>query len=268
MLHSRVPVCGRLIPALAGTTPSSPGSPASPGAHPRAGGDDNNIVPAPGSSLGSSPRWRGRPKLSPSTGRRGRLIPALAGTTGRLGTGACAGWAHPRAGGDDRPVTKPFALKTGSSPRWRGRRRPRQGRDLRPGLIPALAGTTLGRTHPGAPVAAHPRAGGDDWEPATDANGCSGSSPRWRGRLQGDRAKLALEGLIPALAGTTRSPCQKSAELRAHPRAGGDDAGCAAAPSDSVGSSPRWRGRHGKSGQQTLPGWLIPALAGTTTLHK
>ena len=153
----------RLIPALAGTTDTAPARSNLRRAHPRAGGDDNNIVPAPGSSLGSSPRWRGRPQEAAALAGRAGLIPALAGTTGGRSSRKPNVWAHPRAGGDDvgdvtgahqlagssprwrgrRPSPRRFAARvTGSSPRWRGRLFVRAKNPCRSGLIPALAGTT------------------------------------------------------------------------------------------------------------------------------
>ena len=70
-----------LIPALAGKTSRSRAGMSRPWAHPRAGGENSNIVCRAWTSLGSSPRWRGkrRRRVPRSTG--GRLIPALAGKT-------------------------------------------------------------------------------------------------------------------------------------------------------------------------------------------
>ena len=50
----------------------------------------------------------------------------------------------------------------GSSPRWRGRRRPNFADAMRVGLIPALAGTTDSFHSSSVIVRAHPRVGGDD----------------------------------------------------------------------------------------------------------
>ncbi len=48
----------------------------SAGAHPRVGGEHNNIVPAPGSSLGSSPRRRGAQGIEYGAATNDGLIPA------------------------------------------------------------------------------------------------------------------------------------------------------------------------------------------------
>ena len=110
-----------LIPALAGTTQRPPPRGKVSRAHPRAGGDDLAPIAAFKSHCGSSPRWRGRPKWALSAEVGGRLIPALAGTTALSVSTRAGTTAHPRAGGDDFSMPPINGLKTGSSPRWRGR---------------------------------------------------------------------------------------------------------------------------------------------------
>ena len=194
---------GGLIPALAGTTPPPTSCGSSSAAHPRAGGDDHRAQSERQSSGGSSPRWRGRHAGDLAAPQASRLIPALAGTTGRLGSGASPRRAHPRAGGDDcrRRTTRPRVS----------------------GLIPALAGTTFLGGRDATPLRAHPRAGGDDSCSIVRSSAGTGSSPRWRGRhpLRGDRDRG--RGLIPALAGTTSRRGSGRRWRSAHPRAGGDD---------------------------------------------
>ncbi len=157
-------------------------------AHPRAGGDDIFARSSRGGRGGSSPRWRGRHPPTSGSGRsckRG-LIPALAGTT-------------PRSACPDR-------RRWGSSPRWRGRPPAIVGPgNTVTGLIPALAGTTIGTRR------------------STDAR--------------------TARGLIPALAGTTADGSGGPHGVRAHPRAGGDDPAKRSQLSIALGSSPRWRGR-------------------------
>ncbi len=236
----------RLIPALAGTTPSSPGSACL--------------------ARGSSPRWRGRPTRSSDQARKSGLIPALAGTTSATSRTRPSGRAHPRAGGDDPRLTQRLRRESGgdgSSPRWRGRpdRWPTACRG-RFGLIPALAGTTRDRLAAPSEGRAHPRAGGDDV------------------------ARRSINGNIPALAGTTEAWGWVSVSGGAHPRAGGDDGLIDGDRFINEGSSPRWRGRRTEitvpdsgAARGSSPRWrgrlgachrrervfgLIPALAGTT----
>ena len=91
----------RLIPARAGKTALSPGSPQRPAAHPRAGGE--NFTFGIGSQViaGSSPRGRGKPWAACTVSADGRLIPARAGKTILLTERKVSAWAHPRAGGEN-----------------------------------------------------------------------------------------------------------------------------------------------------------------------
>ena len=90
-----------LIPARAGKTlPSQhPGRAAT--AHPRAGGENRDVMIIPSRRWGSSPRGRGKPLPSRAVSALGWLIPARAGKTARLMFSALGVWAHPRAGGEN-----------------------------------------------------------------------------------------------------------------------------------------------------------------------
>ena len=90
----------RLIPARAGTTRTATWAPRSTSAHPRAGGDHPHCGAHPVLEPGSSPRGRGPRHPEVRDVALGRLIPARAGTTGRLQGLRCRWRAHPRAGGD------------------------------------------------------------------------------------------------------------------------------------------------------------------------
>ena len=216
--------------------------------------------------LGSSPRWRGRPRISGVRLGPAGLIPALAGTTRRQAPGLPGSGAHPRAGGDDPCHRRRSDPSAGSSPRWRGRPLATHADTREEGLIPALAGTTLRASRPVGPSRAHPRAGGDDQWIHVDAYAVVGSSPRWRGRPGLLPLKRLVVGLIPALAGTTLMPAASRPSPRAHPRAGGDDSGAPWTGQASRGSSPRWRGRLRRRSAAHHAAGLIPALAGTTWL--
>ena len=54
------------------------------------------------------------------------------------------------------------------------------------------------------------------------------------------------------------------AEIRAHPRAGGENKRSCRAVDIDIGSSPRWRGKHNRIPQHPAHVRLIPALAGKT----
>ena len=131
-------------------------------------------------------------------------------------------------------------------------------------LIPARAGKThqeaVGRRGSGA----HPRAGGENPPRASAKVTTSGSSPRGRGKLGGDKLVGVLPRLIPARAGKTRSRAKPSSEYRAHPRAGGENPLTLRIDSTRAGSSPRGRGKPALGGLTGLSTGLIPARAGKT----
>ena len=174
--------------------------------HPRAGGE-NKLLPAFFADVrGSSPRWRG--KLRRSRRRRGvfGLIPALAGKTQAYSGTSNDDPAHPRAGGENKIASSYSTRASGSSPRWRGKRREGLSPDRIVRLIPALAGKTRLWAFRPKRREAHPRAGGENSRAVASASRAPGSSPRWRGKPWIVVKGTVREGLIPALAGKTRKP--------------------------------------------------------------
>ena len=88
-----------IIPARAGFTPSTPGSPPITRDHPRSRGVYARVHSGGGELAGSSPLARGLPPRPGRWSRRPRIIPARAGFT-RPGPAAAAGsWDHPRSRG-------------------------------------------------------------------------------------------------------------------------------------------------------------------------
>ena len=123
--HQQVALGGRrrrLIPARAGKTQASARSFRQRRAHPRAGGENEQIAAAQNAGDGSSPRGRGKRNTDSGLSLCLRLIPARAGKT-TLDDLAARG-VH------------------GSSPRGRGKLSPRQRSPRRSRLIPARAGKT------------------------------------------------------------------------------------------------------------------------------
>ena len=151
------------------------------------------------------------------------LIPACAGKTPRLWHLGALRRAHPRVCGENHAAAILAALRSGSSPRVRGKRGalPRLVRVL--GLIPACAGKTLTAYLDGGTYTAHPRVCGENLEQSVGAVNTVGSSPRVRGKLNTRRAVELEERLIPACAGKTFSfVCCEIVE-RAHPRVCGEN---------------------------------------------
>ena len=91
-----------------------------------------------------------------------------------------------------------------------------------------------------------------------------GSSPRVRGKRIGVGDAGAAVGLIPARAGKTTSPPPSIRAKPAHPRACGENWSMRARRGSFQGSSPRVRGKLGRSMALTRMGGLIPARAGKT----
>ena len=169
----------RLIPARAGKTPRGRPAGGRRRAHPRACGE-NRAGGAPGSAMsGSSPRVRGKRVSGCGCAFVVRLIPARAGKTRRRRRGGRAGWAHPRACGENSWADKVPGDLLGSSPRVRGKR---AFSSCQSRLIPARAGKTSGLSRGRSGRWAHPRACGENSWPSCPLTTTRGSSPRVRGK--------------------------------------------------------------------------------------
>ena len=173
----------RLIPARAGKTGVRCFRSFRSSAHPRAGGENRLHIVRPLSSVGSSPRGRGKRVGGETDCSALGLIPARAGKTASNRLSQISAGAHPRAGGEN-PTGPP---RPASKPR----------------LIPARAGKTMGF--------------------GTPRSRSAGSSPRGRGKQGEGSACCPELRLIPARAGKTRSTPAPGTGTRAHPRAGGEN---------------------------------------------
>ena len=115
-----------------------------------------------------------------------RIIPAYAGSTSM------------------RPRLK--RARGGSSPHTRGARLAGERCHPGVGIIPAYAGSTLIDSVLYFPVGDHPRIRGEHGPPTPVNSASSGSSPHTRGARQSRRVGGDDVGIIPAYAGSTRSP--------------------------------------------------------------
>ena len=122
----------------------------------------------------------------------------------------------------------------------------------------------MGDRRGASPEPAHPRVGGENLVDAAAGSSDAGSSPRGRGKLFHAFDEVPSARLVPAWAGKT-FPCFRRVPIRsAHPRVGGENLLKAPPRPDSIGSSPRGRG---KPYYMTFYGTgirLIPAWAGKT----
>ena len=215
-------VCLRIIPADAGSTDYVGFKPYTPKDHPRGCGEHHNWHTRTADEEGSSPRMRGAPFPFFSLRLKPWIIPADAGSTSALPYPDMEVEDHPRGCGehDDRFVR--IMEQVGSSPRMRG--------------------APFGLDQLSEQERDHPRGCGEHDVGAYPLVTGMGSSPRMRGALDVLVDEVALEGIIPADAGSTFicQPCHVFTPD--HPRGCGEHGSDGAANAGKGGSSPRMRG--------------------------
>ena len=213
------------------------------------------------------------------------IIPACAGSTGLAGDTRRSHRDHPRMRGEHLRPNPTSATDPGSSPHARGARVAdlqgellggiipacagstrwkRHWAWLPPRIIPACAGSTPFRTRFPPPARDHPRMRGEHLGNACDLINPWGSSPHARGARQPVGARDALNGIIPACAGSTDSPRSRACLGRDHPRMRGEHNHGRATPLRTRGSSPHARGAPHRDAQRVPRRGIIPACAGST----
>ena len=193
---------------------------------------------------GSSPRMRGAPTVMPLGLFYNGIIPAYAGSTNELSSHARSYMAHPRVCGEHGYLVLMMKPSLGSSPRMRGARLHQGNERVRPGIIPAYAGSTA-----------------SDW---ALESAVSGSSPRMRGALGRMERDTARHGIIPAYAGSTMETEIARYPVRDHPRVCGEHFASLMYLYVSSGSSPRMRGAPDRLRRRGHRVGIIPAYAGST----
>ena len=134
-----------IIPADAGSTSGARSCTGSTRDHPRGCGEHSLLWPTGDWANGSSPRMRGaRAVYHKAFGRPG-IIPADAGSTYIVQEFAEQNGDHPRGCGEHESFQSPVEPTAGSSPRMRGALGAELVDDPPAGIIPANAGSTLGR---------------------------------------------------------------------------------------------------------------------------
>ena len=232
--------------------------------HPRSRGEYLALTVTYIHAEGSSPLSRGIPGSYGYAQFEGGIIPALAGNTSSSGPTRASGQDHPRSRGEYRRGEKVEPSETGSSPLSRGIHPPARTAQTRHRIIPALAGNTSRphriQFHPKD----HPRSRGEYYSQWKFLNPKRGSSPLSRGILWADELVPKYRGIIPALAGNTRSWRPRVRTRRDHPRSRGEYDVSGVAREIREGSSPLSRGiRSCPHTVQETEG-IIPALAGNT----
>ena len=193
---------------------------------------------------GSSPHTRGALSRTRQGHRRGRIIPAYAGSTPTASGTTLGGTDHPRIRGEHPPSGLWCPGRRGSSPHTRGAHHRQHWDGYRMGIIPAYAGSTSSKSAPTFQRRDHPRIRGEHAPSARRSSSRDGSSPHTRGARIEESFVSGEFRIIPAYAGSTDGRRVAGPLARDHPRI---------------------RGEHGLDEfAQVLGQWIIPAYAGST----
>ena len=236
------PLKGRIIPALAGNTPSISNWMCGPADHPRSRGEyydkGRDLLSLPG----SSPLSRGI-QLPPELPERPtRIIPALAGNTMNWATLKLAWRDHPRSRGEYSARDRRVRRALGSSPLSRGILGGLSQMASGNRIIPALAGNTSLLVVGCILCRDHPRSRGEYHKKWPFFPRPYGSSPLSRGIPNHPPSAARTCRIIPALAGNTATRHATHAPERDHPRSRGEYDYLASNKNQLAGSSPLSRG--------------------------
>ena len=191
----------RIIPAGAGKSPPSRSRRSGCRDHPRGCGEKSSIFRSSYSTLGSSPRVRGKARLAEAGVPEDGIIPAGAGKRYTYRKVSKNGPDHPRGCGEKRRARVAVCGCGGSSPRVRGKENTQMDGGVEDGIIPAGAGKSRRRHRRPTRHRDHPRGCGEKAAGFGDGGGGGGSSPRVRGKASNPPLTWHAIGIIPAGAG-------------------------------------------------------------------
>ena len=213
-----------IIPACAGSTAPTSCHLRRGRDHPRMCGE--HIVQSVTSicAPGSSPHVRGAPTTQGIVGDTYGIIPACAGSTGRIYAGLQQAGDHPRMCGEHNPSDDSHVDASGSSPHVRGAPPVFRPPVSTLGIIPACAGSTAGLAERIVCCRDHPRMCGEHKEPEAQAFVKRGSSPHVRGAPSANAWTSSPRGIIPACAGSTQTRQTRHPKQWDHPRMCGEHA--------------------------------------------
>ena len=192
-----------IIPACAGSTDSQVGLLVLRGDHPRMCGEHTYSNIEQSWIEGSSPHVRGAPVDHYSAEGGCGIIPACAGSTGRVESARTGSRDHPRMCGEHSATIADASAVAGSSPHVRGALWWFLGLVCQNGIIPACAGSTNASNRTTASSRDHPRMCGEHSMLMVELLDAQGSSPHVRGALRSQGRDAAGPGIIPACAGST-----------------------------------------------------------------
>ena len=150
-----------IIPACAGSTRSLSMTATTGRDHPRMCGEHRCNVLQNFLAGGSSPHVRGAPCAAELVDCSSGIIPACAGSTGRVLLGHDLNGDHPRMCGEHSGIQSNQSRATGSSPHVRGALLPTAYRGRADGIIPACAGSTSSNEEECFADGDHPRMCGE-----------------------------------------------------------------------------------------------------------
>ena len=132
--------------------------------------------------------------------------------------------------------------------------------------IPAYAGSTSPAPAGQGPAPDHPRIRGEHLHRKVPHREGLGSSPHTRGARGNLGQWSRREGIIPAYAGSTSVGDLAPYILPDHPRIRGEHMSIGFRPDPDGGSSPHTRGARCPARRPCMPGRIIPAYAGSTSV--
>ena len=195
------------------------------------------------STIGSSPRVRGKHSTLTNLRLSERIIPASAGQTWRPTASNPSRPDHPRECGANAGSGSRRARHHGSSPRVRGKQLGVRRERSPARIIPASAGQTKHRRRTFGGQADHPRECGANALSTYSIAAVTGSSPRVRGKRPTRRSDRRHRRIIPASAGQTTVVFARWLPASDHPRECGANGTFGGQVGDWYGSSPRVRGK-------------------------
>ena len=170
----------------------------------------------------SSPRMRGKVKVTAFEWSEIGITPAHAGKRSRASFRKSTARDHPRACGEKSLALPPTTSVLGSPPRTRGKVEIRKKTNQVVGITPAHAGKRFVSVSRNSAVRDHPRACGEKGPLADMKESLPGSPPRLRGKVTIPVKGIVVVRITPAHAGKRFVSVLASGAAGDHPRACGE----------------------------------------------
>ena len=200
---------------------------------------------------------------------QGGIIPAYAGSTIALHMSVGHLPDHPRIRGEHPDDVDSLDDVDGSSPHTRGAQTSFTDPGPAPGIIPAYAGSTSLWRKSGNRQPDHPRIRGEHGQIHELPRGGNADHPRIRGEHAPARRKISWTGGSSPHTRGARRPLWRNLPYRPdHPRIRGEHTAALIGPAIAGGSSPHTRGAPALRPLHGRRSGIIPAYAGSTSMHR